>query len=86
MFDVFLEIRIAERYQLCERLGVGTFGLVYHHVFRTRSRGAGLGSRQGFLRGDLEVALGAIRAKTDTQRRRKRRPGHISSKYPSRLA
>ena len=25
----FLEIRIAERYQLCKRLGTGTFGQVY---------------------------------------------------------
>ena len=25
----FLEIRIAERYQLCQRLGAGSFGIVY---------------------------------------------------------
>jgi hypothetical protein len=47
----FLEIRIAEHYQLCKRLGADTFGLVYHRVFRTRSRGAGRGSRQGDFEG-----------------------------------
>jgi serine/threonine protein kinase len=36
----FLEIRIGGRYQLCERLGAGTFGYVYlgTHVAVTKER------------------------------------------------